>query len=286
MTSAQQVQPVAPAEPLHPVTRHPVLAFILGVVAPGLGLIFVGRGLLGLMVSALWIGGGVGIAALVMDTDPASLARVHFATSAFIVVLSGVASALLARRPSARRGYEHWWWMFGFALVSWTVNSEVREELVSKRFGFAMRMHDESMAPGMAPGELMVVDARRAPDPGDVVVLHIERAGEPVIEVARVLGRAGQSVRIDNGRLTIDDVPVPEEPCTAADLKVPGLACAAQTLGRTRFAVGGDGCTVPVTSVPSGQLFVAPDARTLESCRVGARLVQKADVLGVAIRAR
>jgi Signal peptidase, peptidase S26 len=266
-------------------TRSPFIAFVLGVIAPGLGLAFSGRGLAALLVAVLWIGGGVGVASLVMSTEPTLFARAHLLFAAFSHLGSAVASALIARRPSPKKGYEHWWWVFGFGMLTWAANGQVRERVVSKQIGFALRMFDESMEPGFAVGDMLVANAQKAPNPGDVVLVQgLGLEGAPAL--ARVIARQGQVVRIDNSRLSLDDTPVPESACRAEEIQAPGLACAAQTVGGTRFVFGGEGCTVPVTSVPAGQLFVAPDARTKEQCARLARLVQKTDVLGVVFRAR
>lgn len=270
---------------MNDVTRSPILAAVLGVAAPGLGLVFAGRGVAGLLFAVVWIAGGAAVTALVMDADPAGLARGHLLFSAFTHLSSAVASAVLARRPAHKKGYEHWWWLFGFFMLAWATQSQVRERLVAPKIGMFWRAFDNSMEPGLALGDLLVVDARRAPDPGDVVLVQgLGAEGAPGL--ARVLARQGQSARLDNSRLFIDDALVAESQCRPEEIRAPGLACVAQTLGSTRFVFGGEQCQVPVTSVAAGQLFVAPDARTPEHCKRAAKLVQKTDVLGVVIRAR
>jgi hypothetical protein len=270
---------------MNDVTRSPILAALLGVVAPGLGLVFAGRGLAGVLFAVVWIVAGAGVTALVMDADPAGLARAHLLFSAFAHVSSAIAGAFFARRPAHKKGYEHWWWLFGFAMFAWAAQSQVRERLVAPRIGTFWRVFDNSMEPGFALGDLLVIDARRAPDPGDVVLVQgLGPEGSPGL--ARVIARQGQNARIDNSRLFVDEVAVAESQCRPDEIRAPGLACVAQTLGATRFVFGGERCDVPITSVAAGQLFVAPDARSAEHCKRLAKLVQKSDVLGVVIRAR
>lgn len=272
------------------VQKNPVLAFVLGFAAPGLGLLYVGRALWAVAVVVLWIAGSVGVAAAVMESDPSGLARSQRALLVALSVLSAVSAAWMARTPVPKKGYQHWWWLFGFALLSWAGTTKMQQWVVSTRLGFVARIPDDGMAPGHVAGELIVVDVRRTPRPGDMVAFRRpaqpSEQGSEEVAVSRVIAGPGSTVRVEGGHAVVDDVPLQEQPCTPEDVRDASLACAVTQLGATRFATGGSGCAVAVTSVPLRQVFLLPDARTDAACARAPRLMAQEAVLGVAVRAR
>jgi hypothetical protein len=161
------------------------LAIVLGVVAPGSGLLYAGKPKLAVTVLALfWAVVTVGVPWIVVDNDPARI--VQWSVTAFIILT--IASALTGgmfaglSRPSTRKPYQHLWWVAGFALLAHVGASQLRTRVVGE--------HIASFA--LVDNTRYVIVKGPAKDGDDVAVkrgeaIKIEKA--PVVD-GEIIGRA------------------------------------------------------------------------------------------------
>jgi hypothetical protein len=240
---------------------HPAIAAGLSLVAPGLGLLFVGRARLAFSTVALWFVLPTGVQVLAMNLAPGLMPLGRIGTSALLLILSAALAFSLARQPRPRQGYQHWWWLFGFGFLAWAATVQVQTRWVAPRIGFAIRAPDNLMGPSVAHGQIVVIDPQRAVDRGDVVLWTGLDPQQPRFGLARVVATPGQTVRTEGESLLVDDAP-PTDPVGARV---------------------GAGCAIAVTSVAAGQRLLLPDVRTADSCATTPRVVQVTDLQGVVV---
>ena len=93
------------------------------------------------------------------------------------------------------------------------------------------------MAPGLLPGDRLLVE-RRAAAAGDVVVVNDPRDTRMEF-LKRIVGLPGDRVAFEDGRLLLDDAPV-AEPYLRGLPQVLGLEAAEWSLGEAEYFVLGD----------------------------------------------
>ncbi len=265
-----------------PTKRSLPVAVVLGLAAPGLGLWYVGRALWAAAACAVWLLGFVAVSALVMTHDPAGLVAAQRAFFVGVLGVSAAAAGVLALKPAPYKNYMHPWWLVGYALLVWTVSGKARDVIVAQHIGNVVGLPDDHMAPGLARGDLLVVDPRRAPQLGELAVLPT--ATYPA--VLRVVAVGGQRALIDGDQLRINGSTTDESPCGVDEQRAVGLACAAVAIGANRVLVGGTGCVLPPTDIPDDSVLLLPDARTFAHCHAYAQVVKRSTLVGTAVSSR
>jgi signal peptidase I len=254
--------------------RNPLIALALGLAAPGLGLLYAGNAVLAALVLVTVLLAAVGVPALflVLHLDLVTLTDVLRALLPALWVPPALFAVWLAAKsePRVLQGFQHPWWYLGFALVAWTGQGALRELVVARYLITAPAMPSSSMLPTLARNDTVLVkrlgfDAHTVV-PGDVVIVRAEKAEDPAF-IARVVALAGHVVVVRDGALVIDDVEVARPPCgptdhphTDEDGQV--VPCHTETLNGRSWLTMGTTHRAPVTSVPSGFVYVVGDNRS------------------------
>lgn len=200
-----------------PSPRRGWAAFALGLAAPGLGWIYVGRWRTGVAINllavALWCGFVVAWATLrFYPLLPLSA----FAAGWFVLVLmSAWDAARVARSQSdayVLRDCNHWLVYASAALFAFYLPLVGLQQITMTTLWGVVPMHDDAMYPTLLPGDRLLVDrtAYRSTPPrrGDVVVFEDPRH-DGRLRVARILGLPGESVVLADGIPFVDDAPFP-----------------------------------------------------------------------------
>ena len=267
MTTTNTTEPLA-------AKRNPLIALVLGLAAPGLGLLYAGNGLLAALVLGTVLLAAVGVPALflVLHLDLITLLDVMRALLPALWVPPALFAVWLAAKSESRalHGFQHPWWYLGFALVAWTGQGALRELVVARYLVTAPAMPSSSMLPTLAKNDAVLVkrlgfDAHTVV-PGDVVIVRADKPEDPAV-IARVVSLAGHAVVVRDGALVIDDVEIARPACgpsdhphTDEDGQV--VPCHTETLNGRSWLTMGTTHRAPVTSVPSGFVYVVGDNRS------------------------
>ena len=257
---------------------------LLGLVSIGLGHLYAGRPiqglLLGLTITPVFLG-LMTIGAYTGTLVPCLYAGLAAVTLAWLG--QAIHAGWSARRaPSDRIAPFNRWWIYGafFLLQAALVQQlawQVRRSVVEP-----FRVPSESMEPGLRPGDQVFV-VKVGPDAeigrGHVVFFRVpERApgrygGQ--IFLKRVIALAGEQVEIRDAQVVVDGATIAQQPCEPPEytylqqsghgpVKETGR-CLVEGTGdrgwRILLAPDGGQHSTPATQVPAGQLFLLGDNR-------------------------
>jgi signal peptidase I len=195
--------------------RRPILACLLSLLLPGLGQLYNGQPRRAAVFFAVDLCAALLLFPVLSGTTFAHLLRGMLLVVTILVwrVLCAADAYRLARRQGALvlRSYNRAWvyaGLYGLSiLLSVGLNGEIRREYSS------FYIPNDSNLPGLRLGERLM--ALRSPpveiERGDVVVFRHPR-NTTVSFIKRVIGVPGDSIRMTNGTLYINEIPVPREP--------------------------------------------------------------------------
>jgi hypothetical protein len=294
-----------------PKSRHPMIAFAAGVVAPGLGFVLTARPVAGLFTALVSVAVTLLVPVLVVDGVVGSveiLPSILIAATAVVRFGTAAVAAVLAFRDGPRvfRPYEHPWWAVGFVLVTFVASVKLRNELAYARVAAFDATLNTALRPAVAEDQLLVV-VKRGFDPARVAINDVVavRAGSPSFPrdpalpakdparrgFARVIALAGSTVEVkEDGGVVVDGFPVVAAPCPAT-FPHEGHVCTeekqATTSGEARRMTTATSFarSVPPTSVGPGQVFVLPDDRG-RKLHAPAGLVSVVDLEGFVVPSR
>jgi hypothetical protein len=299
--------------------RHPLIALLAGVAVPGLGFWVTGRPQLALINALLAIGAAVALPVLILDGhvpgpfgNVAHLPSTLRVVSALLWLPPAIIAGILAARdpPRQRRGYEHPWWVLGFAIAFFATQTGLRLRVVQPDvFQFAW-VADTALAPAI-PAETIVVVQKRGVEAATLPINTLVAIANPAAQDAptapllfgRVVARPGVTVSVKEGRPEVDGVAVTEAPCPPT-LPHAGMICAVEKqpdaqapggswerptsvsspgLGQTAGAVR---IEAPLVTVGPGELFLLPDDRRAGVAGGAVGRVRAVDIVGVVHAAR
>lgn len=202
--------------------RSPLLAVLLSMAATGLGHIYCGRLLKGLILFFASFAFAPIIVVTAQNADSAFMlvlvvGSVMLLVGVFVYAL--VDAGLLARR--LRQGYQlkeynRWYVYLLFIVValSYPTNlaGSVRGNLLQ-----AFKIPSRSMAPSILPGDRILLNKAvykiKAPQRGDVVVF-IYPDDRRLFYIKRIVALPGDSIEIRNNKILINDRPLTYSPLT------------------------------------------------------------------------
>ncbi len=245
------------------------LAVLLSLLVPGLGHLYAGAPLRGILVFFAWLTVGFaviwGILVFFLGS-PGSLA-VGVVICLPIVFAVYIDAGLVARsrRHAPRSRWNRWWWYLAYPILfSLVFNRSTIHPMFAAldllRPVQLRSLPSDSMAPTLIRGDYVLTRAsgRRARESrrGDLVMFRLPH--DPLAEyVKRVVGLPGDVVEIRSGRLIVNGVPATEEPDGESAETV------RESLGERRYEVR------PLRrdrygpkTIPEGTLFVLGDNRS------------------------
>lgn len=195
--------------------RYGSLAFLMSLLAPGLGFLYTGAWWLALIIPLLIIGLVVGFAVTEWVFTPYGILTLLFSL-AVVYLLSAVLAFFSARKRSPMRPHflQHWstYLLFiGIFFASQLLFKEYRPVWLGYE---AFRLPSTSMAPTLIPNDFVVTDTKayktKLPKHGDIIVFsRPEKVG--IKFTKRVIAVAGDTLKIDHGQIMINGRAV-EEP--------------------------------------------------------------------------
>lgn len=185
--------------------RSILLAFFFSLMAPGLGLLYVGQarkaGLVVLSLIAL-----IGLAALTNAYD-------HFqglALNTAMVVIVQLYSCFSAASHAVDSGtfqakaYNHWG-VYLVSMIVMTISAQQLREHQAEIFGArTFRIPNDSMNPSLIPYDFILADTDYIDyQPGDVVVFHVpDQPGS--IYAKRIAAMGGDRLEVRNGKTVLN----------------------------------------------------------------------------------
>lgn len=292
-----------------PKRRHPILVYLAAIPVPGLGFLLTGRLWPAVATAVLAMATLVLVPLFAIDVldRPDILPSLMMVSSLAVRLATASLAAWLAFTdgPRVRRGFEHAWWAFGFALVvtfAW-VNTL---KWAVPRVATIAYVLDTSLAPQAEPYTRVVITTRGFDRDhvaiNDLVAVRgasaswagITEGGADLASLpgfARVIATTGSVVEVDiNGNIKVDGFPVVATPC-APTVPHNGRSCIVEkqaTPGgaKERFTTATSFAReFSATSVGPGQVFVLPDDRG-RKLNAPAGLVALTDLAGRVVIAR
>src|SRR5688572_25257199 len=95
------------------------IAIVLGLLAPGAGLLYAGRPIVAVVAAVLYWAVTVGVPALVVDIAPTKIIPITASAMIVLFIVNALAGGFVAgtTRATTRRPFQHLWWVAGFGLV-------------------------------------------------------------------------------------------------------------------------------------------------------------------------
>jgi signal peptidase I len=257
--------------------RSPVWAVILSVAATGLGHIYCGRIVKGLI---LFFAGFAFAPVIVLTAQNAASALVLGLVVGSLLLLFGIFiyaaidAGLLARRIG--RGYQtreyNRWYVYLLCIVvglSYPTNlaSSIRENILH-----AFKIPAQSMAPGILRGDRILLNKAvykiKAPERGDVVVFMYPD-DRRLYYIKRIVALPGDTIEIRGNRVLINDQPLsysklaPRPPLNFnPGSTVQALEEDNHGRGYPILADGAQPADLPKITIPHGTCFVLGDNRS------------------------
>jgi signal peptidase I len=257
--------------------RSPVWAAILSVAATGLGHIYCGRLLKGLI---LFFAGFAFAPIIVLTAQNAASPFMLALVITSLLLLAGIFfyalidAGLLARKigPNYQlKEYNRWYFYLLFIVVAFSyptnLASSIRENVLQ-----AFKIPAQSMAPSILRGDRILLNKAiykiKAPERGDVVVF-LYPDDRRLFFIKRIVALPGDTIEIRENKLLINDHPLVyrnPNPKPAINFD-PGNAIQAleeDNNGRTYPILIDDvhAVNMPKTTVPHGSCFVLGDNRS------------------------
>ena len=284
-------------------SRHPMLAFAAGMVAPGLGLMMTGRLWPALATAVVSFVVGVLLPLVVVTSFPArldTLPALVFAGGAAVRFGTSVVAAWLAHNdgPRVRQGFEHPWWLLGFLVVVFFGTAQVRDRVSADVVAFD-RLADSALRPLVRENALLVINKRgfRGEQLAINDVVAVPGRGPELEQGAarrgytRVIALPGSTVEVkEDGSVVVDGFPVVNGACPPT-IPHAGHSCTWEKQATTKGTVEryttatSFSRAFPPTSVGPGQVFVLPDDRGRQ-LRAAAGLVAFTEIEGVVVVSR
>jgi signal peptidase I len=287
------------SEPPRTTDRKPWLAVALSLFATGLGQIYCGRLVTGLVLflMSLLVAPVAVAAALLGFSTPVMIGLMLAILAVLGAYLYSVVNAyMLARQtpgPYELREYNRPLVYTLFILVAVTYPVLAVTQIRANVFA-AFFIPTAGMSPNILQGDHLLVNKMtfrlRAPERGDVVVFRTPK-DRRLTWVKRVIALSGDTVELKNNEVFVNDRklerdPVPASSLTALGVQVPGKVFSETNAGRRyRIMLGPEPlktANFPRTTVPEGTCFVLGDGRddSTDSRDSSVGFVPLGDILG------
>jgi signal peptidase I len=276
-------------------TRNPVWAILLSVAATGLGHIYCGRLLKGLI---LFFASFAFAPIIVITAQNAASPSMLALVIASILILAAIFfyalidAGLLARKTGPGyqvKEYNRWYIYLLFIVValSYPTNlaSSIRENVLHP-----FKIAAQSMAPGIVRGDRILLNKAiykiKAPARGDVVIF-VYPDDRRIYYIKRIVALPGDTIEISNNKLLINDRPLSYTKPESGPAKDPDSDSTIQTLVEDndghRYPILVDGAqtvNLPKFTVPHGSCYVLGDNRSQSKDSRTFGAVPLADVKG------
>lgn len=276
MTDEPAIDPYPPTGPEPGVGRRRAwVAALLTVVAAGVGHVYAGRPMRGLVAAVLALAFGMAMlqASMMADARWARLLALGLLALTIVVVVADAAGTAREADPAARRRWYQRWWMYAVLIVAvaFVIDMLVLPFAQSNWRAFRLRSHN--MAPTLLAGDyVMTARGNEGLQRGMVITRVTDEGFE---SIGRIVGVAGDTLSMSDGTLRVNGS---EEPAfgrvTAVD---DGSQAEGMFHWQRRFLVGDTAGYAPTAAewgplvVPPGNVFVLGDNRpaSLDSRHLG-----------------
>jgi signal peptidase I len=256
--------------------RRPVWAIILSVAATGLGHIYCGRLVKGLI---LFFAGFAFAPIIVVTAQNAASPLMLGLVALSLLLLTGIFiyaiidAAWVARKTGRDyqiKEYNRWYVYLLFIVVglSYPTNlaSSIRENVLQ-----AFKIPAQSMAPGILRGDRVLLNKAiykiKAPERGDVVIF-LNPDDRRLFFMKRIVALPGDTIEIRDNKVLINDQPLAyTRPASGPALNfdpgstIQALAEVNHGRGYPILIDGGQPVNIPKTNIPHGTCFVLGDNR-------------------------
>jgi signal peptidase I len=252
------------------VARKPLTAFALGLIAPGLGWAYMGRGIGAVAVNLLFVlvWAALAVAWLQLKFFPVPVVLAALAGTVGLTLMSAADAAAAAEKTGARyviRSSNNPLIYALIAVFSYVLPlAGVYRAVVPSLMSVAV-VTDDAMYPTLLPGDRLLVDRTAVgliePQPGHVV-LYRRNGAEGTLDIGRVVAGPGDSIAIVDGIVFVDDAPSPQ-----GDLSEAAVAEVGAIVGppdddlHVRLESNGD--AIYLVSMPLDAWWGEPTERTL-----------------------
>jgi len=255
-------------------SRNPVIACLLSVAATGLGHIYCGRLVKGLILFfASFTFGPIIVAAANGASSNLMLAIVIGSLGLMfaIFVYAVVDSSLLARklRTYQLKEYNRWYLYVLLVVVAAGYPTNFAHSIRANVLQ-AFKVPSSSMSPGILPGDHVLLNKaiykKKAPQRGDVVIFTYPD-DRRLNYVKRIVALPGDTVEIRNNVLLVNDQPLdrPLAPASALDFKTNDTQSMLMEENAAAYPIIVDSAkpqNVAKITVPHGYCFVLGDNRS------------------------
>lgn len=193
-------------------TRSPVLAVILNVLFFGLGFVYVGRFVYGiiLLLSAMVLVLGLALTKLIF-VPQALYSAVAIAVLVWIGALVWVGKLAKRHGEAELKWYQRWYIYVAFAVVSSLISNSMHV-FRGPVFGYeSYRVPSQAMTPTLLAGDFILVDTAvyrdENPKRGDVIVFWYPEDPD-IAFIKRVIGVPGDAIRYEDKKLHVNGNPV------------------------------------------------------------------------------
>lgn len=259
------------ALPSHANRRSPLLAVVLSVLVPGLGHVYAGRALRGLVLFAMVLAAETAVLFKFAGAQPrfwpiAAGAAVWFA----LMLFTAIDAAISAHKAQTYelRGYNKWYAYVGAVIAATAIHVIICVVLTTDRPDAfrSFSMSSVSMEPTILSGDRLLASMghyrTHTPARGEIAIYrHPKLNGE--VWIKRIVALEGDRVVMRNGRLSVNGAPVEETYVRIGD--------PASLYANSRETV-----------VPAGHVFVLGDnrANSIDSRTAAHGLVPLANLVG------